>query len=184
MLLSVGEAMLDQSRDVSLVGGGEVTVLPQGIDVEAMRTGGVSGMFFGIDRARFVTRQLLGGHRQRSRVRAVSPVIEDKLLYLRHGGEVIAARAGGEIPSRAAAVDAGLQIKEGAWSDSPRTRLGSRRAPSSSTTSWIGSTCRRPPIPAGGSGTTSILRPGPTSGGTSPTWSVVRCPTAAGVAGC
>jgi ABC-type antimicrobial peptide transport system permease subunit len=29
VLLSVGEAMLDQSRDVSLVGGGEVTVLPQ-----------------------------------------------------------------------------------------------------------------------------------------------------------
>ena len=38
VLLSVGEAMLDQSRDVSLVGGGEVTVLPQGIDIEAMRT--------------------------------------------------------------------------------------------------------------------------------------------------
>ncbi|HEY5940945.1 MAG TPA: hypothetical protein VIT87_08995, partial [Gemmatimonadales bacterium] len=30
VLLSVGEAMLDQSRDVSLIGGGEVTVLPQG----------------------------------------------------------------------------------------------------------------------------------------------------------
>ena len=59
VLLSVGEAMLDQSRDAALVGGGEVTVLPLGIDVEAMRTGGVSGMFFGIDRARFLTRQLL-----------------------------------------------------------------------------------------------------------------------------
>ena len=56
VLLSVGQAMLEQSRDVSLVGGGEVTVLPQGIDVEAMRTGGLSGMFFGIDRARFLTR--------------------------------------------------------------------------------------------------------------------------------
>ena len=51
VLLSVGEAMLDQSRDVSLVGGGELTVLPQGIDVEAMRTGGLSGMYFGIERA-------------------------------------------------------------------------------------------------------------------------------------
>ena len=74
VLLSVGEAMLAQSRDVSLVGGGEVTVLPQGIDVEAMRTGGVSGMFFGIDRARFLTRQLLGGPRQAELVAAVSPV--------------------------------------------------------------------------------------------------------------
>ena len=44
VLLSVGEAMLEQSRDVSLVGGGEVTVLPQGIDVEAMRTGGLGGI--------------------------------------------------------------------------------------------------------------------------------------------
>src|ERR687894_3265004 len=54
VLLSVGEAMLDQSRDVSLVGGGEVTVLPQGIDVEAMRTGGLGGMVFSIERARFL----------------------------------------------------------------------------------------------------------------------------------
>jgi hypothetical protein len=40
VLLSVGEAMLEQSRDLALVGG-EVTVLPGRIDVEAMRTGGV-----------------------------------------------------------------------------------------------------------------------------------------------
>lgn len=120
VLLSVGEALVDQSGDVSLVGGGEITVLPQGIDIEAMRTGGVSGMFFSIDRARFLTRQLLGGERQRSRVRAVSPVIENKLVYLRHRGEVVAARAGGEIPSRAEAVDAGLRLEQGGWSDSPR----------------------------------------------------------------
>ena len=74
VLLSVGEAMLDQSRDVSLVGGGEVTVLPQGIDVEAMRTGGLGGMFFTIERARFLTRQVLGGpaarrHRAHGRAR-------------------------------------------------------------------------------------------------------------------
>ena len=67
VLLSVGEAMLDQSRDVSLVGGGEVTVLPQGIDVEAMRTGGLGGMFFTIERARFLTRQVLGGAAPRRR---------------------------------------------------------------------------------------------------------------------
>src|SRR5215210_9602314 len=64
VLLSVGEAMLAQSRDVSLVGGGEITVLPQGIDIEAMRTGGLGGMFFGVDRARFLTRQIIGGERQ------------------------------------------------------------------------------------------------------------------------
>lgn len=119
VLLSIGEALLDQSRDVSLVGGGEVTVLPEGIDVEAMRTGGVSGMFFTIDRARFVARQVLAGPRHREMVRAVSPAIENKLMYLGHQGTVLAVRAGGEIPSGAAAVGAPLRLLEGAWLDTP-----------------------------------------------------------------
>ncbi len=119
VLLSVGEAMLEQSRDVSLVGGGEVTVLPLGIDIEAMRTGGVSGMFFGIDRARFVSRQLLGGPRQAGVVAALSPLIEDKLMYLGHGDRVVAVRAGATVPSRAAAVGAALDVREGRWIDSP-----------------------------------------------------------------
>lgn len=122
VLLSVGEAMLDQSRDVSLVGGGEVTILPQGIDVEAMRTGGSGGMFFAIDRARFLTRQTLGGPRHAGLVRAVSPAIEGKLVYLCKGGpgcKPVAVRAGGEIPGRAAAVGAGLDLLGGRWADSP-----------------------------------------------------------------
>jgi hypothetical protein len=119
VLLSVGEAMLDQSRDVSLVGGGEVTILPQGIDIEAMRTGGLSGMYFGIDRARFLTRQALGGTRNRDLIRTVSPAIEGKLLYLRHGDRTVAVRAGGEIPSRARAVGSGLDLRTGSWEDSP-----------------------------------------------------------------
>jgi hypothetical protein len=119
VLLSVGEAMLEQSRDVSLVGGGEVTILPQGIDIEAMRTGGISGMFFGIDRARFLVRQVFGGMRNRHLVRAVSPSLEGKLLYLRHGNRVVPVRAGGEIPSRAAAVASGLSLLSGNWQDSP-----------------------------------------------------------------
>jgi hypothetical protein len=119
VLLSVGQAMLEQSRDVSLVGGGEVTILPQGIDIEAMRTGGVSGMFFGIDRARFVTRQVLGGPRHHDVIETVSPAIAGKLLYLKRGQRVIPVRAGGEIPSRAAAVGSGLELLSGSWKDSP-----------------------------------------------------------------
>jgi hypothetical protein len=122
VLLSVGEAMVDQSRDVSLVGGGELTVLPQGIDVEAMRTGGLSGMFFAIDRARFLTRQVIGGARQAAFVRSVAPAIEGKLLYLCKAAAPCrqkAVRAGGEIPSRAAALGAGLDVREGAWRDAP-----------------------------------------------------------------
>ncbi|HEY7504550.1 MAG TPA: hypothetical protein VH700_10655 [Gemmatimonadales bacterium] len=122
VLLSVGEAMLDQSRDVSLVGGGELTVLPQGIDVEAMRTGGLGGMFFTIERARFLTRQALGGERNRDLIRTVSPALEGKLIYLcpaTRRCRPVAVRAGGEIPSRAAAVGAGLQVLKGHWADSP-----------------------------------------------------------------
>jgi hypothetical protein len=118
VLLSVGEAMLEQSRDVSLVGGGEITVLPLGIDIEAMRTGGISGLFFGIDRARFVTRQAVGGPRHSDLVRVVSPVIEGKLLYLQGDNRVVPVRAGGEIPSRAAALGSGLDVVLGRWGDS------------------------------------------------------------------
>jgi hypothetical protein len=121
-LLSVGEAMLDQSRDVSLVGGGELTVLPQGIDVEAMRTGGLGGMFFSIERAKFLTRQALGGARHRDLIGTVAPAIEGKLIYLCPLSDECrptAARAGGEIPSRAAALGAGLDVLEGRWADSP-----------------------------------------------------------------
>jgi hypothetical protein len=121
VLLSVGRAMLEQSRDVSLVGGGEVTVLPRGIDVEAMRTGGLTAMFFGIDRARFLTRQGLGGPRHAELVRAVSPAIEGKLLYLckaAHQCRARTVRAGGDIPSRARAVGAGLDLRQGHWHDS------------------------------------------------------------------
>jgi hypothetical protein len=119
VLLSIGQAMLEQSRDVSLIGGGEVTVLPQGIDVEAMRTGGVSGMFFGIDRAHLLTRQILGGPRHGDMVRVVSPAIEGKLLYLRSANRLVPVRAGGEVPSRARAVGSGLQLLSGQWQDSP-----------------------------------------------------------------
>ncbi|MEN9791427.1 MAG: hypothetical protein RLZZ63_1085, partial [Gemmatimonadota bacterium] len=40
-LLAIGEAMVTQSKDEKLVGGGDVTVLPEGIDLEVMKTGGV-----------------------------------------------------------------------------------------------------------------------------------------------
>ena len=63
VLLSIGEALMAQARDERLVGGGEVTVLPEGLDVEVMKTGGVGGLFFSIDHARFVQLQLLASPR-------------------------------------------------------------------------------------------------------------------------
>ena len=122
VLLSVGDAMLEQSRDASLVAGGQLTALPHGVDIEAMRTGGLTGMFFGINGARFVSRELLGGPRYRSLVAAVSPVLEQKLLSVQVRNTAWTVRAGGEIPSAATAAGAGLQIMAGAWSDGASDR--------------------------------------------------------------
>lgn len=117
VLLSVGEAMLEQSRDASLVGGGELTVLPSGVDVEALRTGGLTGMFFGIDRARFLSREMLGGPRHRGTVRVVSPLIEQKTLELHLADSIWTVRAGADIPSAANAAGSAWPVVGGAWSD-------------------------------------------------------------------
>ena len=120
VLLAVGEAMVVQSRDVSLVGGGDVTVLPDGLDLDALRTGALTGMFFGIDRARFVGRVMLGGARHRDLVSAVNPRIDGELLYLEAGSRTVAVRASGEIPSQARAAGAGPEIVRGRWEDTVR----------------------------------------------------------------
>lgn len=119
VLLSVGEAMLEQSRDVTLVGGGDLVAIPQGLDLEGLRTGAVSGLFHGIDRARFVSRQMVGGPRHAATVTTVSPVLEEKLVVLRTADTTVTVRAGGDIPSAAAALGAGLRLTEGSWGDGP-----------------------------------------------------------------
>ena len=118
VLLSIGEALVTQAREERLVGGGQVTVLPEGIDVEVMKTGGLGGMFFSIDHARFIYRQLLASPRLARWVSAAAPQIDGKLLYLRAAdGREYAVRADGEIPSLSAAVGAGPQIAGGQWAD-------------------------------------------------------------------
>ena len=118
VLLSVGEAMLDQANDEKLVGGGSLTILPEGVDVEVLKTGGLGGMFFSIDHARFIHRQLLAAPRLRDAVAAVAPQIEGKLLYLRTAsGRELAVRAGGDIPSLTKAVGAEPNIMSGVWAD-------------------------------------------------------------------
>src|SRR5919202_3262746 len=73
VLLSIGEALITQARDEKLVGGGDVTVLPEGLDVEVMKTGGLGGLFFSIDNARFVYLQLLASPRPAGEARGVAP---------------------------------------------------------------------------------------------------------------
>src|SRR5262249_9551237 len=111
VLLSIGEALLAQARNEKLVGGGDITVLPEGIDVEVLKTGGLGGMFFSIDHARFIYAQLLAAPRLSPFVEAVAPQIEGKLLYARtQSGREIPVLASGEIPSRTLAVGAGPSI--------------------------------------------------------------------------
>ena len=118
VLLAIGEALLTQARDERLVGGGDITVLPEGIDVEVMKTGGVGGLFFSISNARFLDLQLLSNRRNAPGVRAVAPQMVDKLVYLRtRDGRELTVRATGELPSRSALVGAVPALGEGRWED-------------------------------------------------------------------
>ncbi|HSM07385.1 MAG TPA: hypothetical protein VLA33_00020 [Gemmatimonadota bacterium] len=129
-LLSIGDAMVEQSRDRDLIGGGDLAVLPAGIDLETVRTGGVSSLYFGIDLARFFYREVLAGPRLagsnggEGAVAAVAPWIDDALLYLRleDGGPAVAASAGGQIPSAAAALGVMPDLRSGAWTDNEADR--------------------------------------------------------------
>ena len=118
VLLSIGEALLTQARQERLVGGGQITVLPEGIDVEVLKTGGLGGMFFSIDHARFIYRQLLASPRLSPWIAAAAPQIDSKLLYLRtQNGREVAVQAAGEIPSLSRAVGGAAELSSGAWND-------------------------------------------------------------------
>ncbi len=116
VLLSIGEAMLSQARNEKLVGGGSITVLPEGLDVEVMKTGGVGGLFFSIDHASFLYRQLFASPRFAREIVAVAPQIEGRLLYVRttNGGEY-PVHASGEIPAATKAVGAAPEVIAGKW---------------------------------------------------------------------
>jgi len=118
VLLSIGEALLTQARQERLIGGGQITVLPEGIDVEVLKTGGLGGMFFSIDHARFIYRQLLAAPRLRPWIAAAAPQIDSKLLYLRtRNGREVAVEATGEIPSLSRAVVGAAELASGGWND-------------------------------------------------------------------
>jgi hypothetical protein len=125
VLLAVGEAMLEQARDRALVGGGDMVLVPAGISLEMLRTGGVESLFLGIDQARFLQREVLEGPRGRNEhgIRAASPLLDGKRLELLARGETFAVIASGEIPSRTAAAGAAPELLAGRWEDSEADRL-------------------------------------------------------------
>jgi hypothetical protein len=118
VLLSIGEALLSQARNERLIGGGSVTVLPEGLDVEVMKTGGIGGLFFSIGNASFVYRQLLASPRFAKDVAAVAPQIESRLIYARApDGKEYPVYASGEIPSATRRVGAAPEVIAGRWED-------------------------------------------------------------------
>jgi len=117
-LLSIGDALVEQSKDRDLLGGGDLVVVPAGIDLETLKTGGVSSLFFTIDQARFLYRDVLTGAREGHRVAAAAPWIDDALLYLELADTTIAVAARGQIPSRAEALGVPPELVSGTWRDS------------------------------------------------------------------
>jgi hypothetical protein len=118
VLLAVGEAMVRQASEERLVGGGQITVLPEGIDVEVLTTGGLGGLFFSVPNARFVHRQVLRSPRLADAIAVAAPQMEGKLLYLTTpDGVEHAVRASGELPSATRALGAMPDIVQGAWTD-------------------------------------------------------------------
>lgn len=102
VLLSVGEAILEQARDKDLLGGGDVVLLPVGVDVEALKIGGLSAMYFRIPNARYLVGSLLEGQRYEGEIEAASPLLSNRLMYLgrAEGGRTRAVLASAGIPSR------------------------------------------------------------------------------------
>ncbi len=118
-LLSIGGALVTQARDQTLIGGGDLVVLPAGIDLETLKTGAVSSMFFSIEPAPFLYREVLSGPRFEDRVTAAAPWIDDELLYLEIDGDLIPISAGANIPSLAAALGVAPDLVAGDWRDLP-----------------------------------------------------------------
>ena len=99
VLLSVGTAVLEQALDEDLTGGGDIVLLPFGIDVSVLKTGGVTSMNFDIPNARYLTRELLSTQRLRN-VEVVSPELTRVYATLMHGEAEQLVRIDGVVPSR------------------------------------------------------------------------------------
>ncbi len=116
-LLAVGDALLVQAQDKDIVSGGDVVVLPEGIDPEVLKVGGVAGMFLAIPNARYFVRQVLLGPRFADTIVAVSPEMTDKLIYVRTPRGVQAALARADLPSRARQARTVTAIGSPEWTD-------------------------------------------------------------------
>lgn len=118
VLLSVGTAVLEQALDEDLTGGGDIVLLPFGIDVSVLKTGGVTSMHFDIPNARFLTRELLS-ERRLPGVGTVSPELTRVYATLAHDNREQLVRIDGVVPSRYRALWSALPA---AFDDGPAER--------------------------------------------------------------
>ncbi len=98
-LLSVGEALLSQARDRDLAAGGDLVLLPEGIDPAVLKVNGVTGMFLTLPHAGFIVREVLQGPRFGPEVAAAAPEVRNRVVYLRVRGRVVPATASAGLPS-------------------------------------------------------------------------------------
>lgn len=121
LLLSVGRAIVLQAEDRDITTGGDVVLLPAGLDPEILKLGGVVPSTAAIPNARYLVRQVLRGPRFAGRIAAAAPRIEGHLVYLRRNGRLVAATADAGIPSldRAAGVPG---AQEATWRDADDDR--------------------------------------------------------------
>ena len=132
-LLSVGDALLLEAQDRNLVAGGDVVVLPEGIDPAVIKVNGVTGMFLTVPNAGFLVRDVIGGPRFRREVAAAAPQISSRLLYVRAHGRVVTASASAGVPSLDRAARAARAVTGGtdsaadaAWLNPPVASLADR----------------------------------------------------------
>ena len=98
-LLSVGEALLAQAQDRDLVAGGDLVLLPDGVDPAVLKINGATDLSFTIQEAGFVVREVLAGPRFGGEVAVAAPQIDGRQMYVRTNQRVVAAIASGGIPS-------------------------------------------------------------------------------------
>ncbi|HYM70301.1 MAG TPA: hypothetical protein VEZ44_11945 [bacterium] len=146
-LLSVGEALLAQARDPNLAAGGDLVMLPRGVDPAVLKVNGATALYFSIPHAAFVVRDLLSGPRFTSAVAAAAPEIQGRPLYVRVHGHTTLASASAGVPSLDQQVGIPQAVPGG--TDSPSDRrwldptsdalynaLGRFHAPSAARPGW------------------------------------------------
>ncbi len=119
-LLSVGEALLGQARDRDLVAGGDVVLLPEGVDPDVLKVNAVTDLGFTIQQPGFIIREFLRGPRFRQAISAAAPEIDARQLYVRARGRIHAAIASAGIPSLDRAARATASVPGARDSDADR----------------------------------------------------------------